>query len=83
MVTGEMALESLSRLWNAKYGEYLGITPESDAEGILQDIHWSSDSASSPPTRWANSTRHRSSPGYIRPSPTSTTGRLRATHRSS
>lgn len=42
IVAGDVAVESLPRLWNAKYREYLGITPESDAEGILQDVHWSS-----------------------------------------
>jgi carboxypeptidase Taq len=28
-------------MWNAKMKEYLGITPENDAEGMLQDVHWS------------------------------------------
>jgi carboxypeptidase Taq len=27
-------------LWNAKYEEYLGITPPSNSNGCLQDIHW-------------------------------------------
>lgn len=31
----------LPALWNAKYKEYLGITPENDGEGVLQDVHWS------------------------------------------
>ena len=26
---------------NEKYQEYLGITPTNDADGILQDTHWS------------------------------------------
>ena len=42
MVNGEVAVESLPAMWNAKYQEYLGITPPNDAQGILQDIHWSS-----------------------------------------
>ncbi len=42
MVNGEVAIESLPRLWNEKYREYLGIEPERDSEGILQDIHWTS-----------------------------------------
>ncbi|MEO7002691.1 MAG: carboxypeptidase M32 [Ktedonobacterales bacterium] len=42
MVNGEVKVESLPGMWNAKYQEYLGITPPNDAEGILQDIHWSS-----------------------------------------
>ena len=31
----------LPELWNDKYEEYLGVRPETDSEGILQDIHWS------------------------------------------
>ncbi|MFC4777667.1 carboxypeptidase M32 [Paenibacillus sp. GCM10023252] len=31
----------LPALWNDKYKEYLGITPSTDAEGVLQDVHWS------------------------------------------
>ncbi|MBP5159183.1 MAG: carboxypeptidase M32 [Lachnospiraceae bacterium] len=31
----------LPKLWNSKMQEYLGITPRDDAEGILQDMHWS------------------------------------------
>ena len=27
-------------LWNQKMKEYLDITPANDAEGILQDMHW-------------------------------------------
>ena len=27
--------------WNEKYTKYLGITPTTNAEGCLQDIHWS------------------------------------------
>jgi carboxypeptidase Taq len=42
MVNGEVAVESLPGLWNAKYKEYLGIEPATDSKGILQDIHWAS-----------------------------------------
>ncbi len=28
-------------LWNTRMEEYLGIRPESDANGVLQDVHWS------------------------------------------
>jgi len=31
----------LPALWNDKYKEYLGITPPNNAEGVLQDVHWS------------------------------------------
>ncbi|OPA74710.1 carboxypeptidase M32 [Paenibacillus selenitireducens] len=37
-----LAVEDLPAVWNAKYQEYLGITPPTDALGILQDVHWSS-----------------------------------------
>ncbi|HEV2582985.1 MAG TPA: carboxypeptidase M32 [Ktedonobacteraceae bacterium] len=42
MVNGDVDIESLPRLWNAKYREYLGIEPQRDSEGVLQDIHWTS-----------------------------------------
>jgi len=31
----------LPEVWNMKYKEALGITPSNDAEGVLQDVHWS------------------------------------------
>ncbi|MBM7645568.1 carboxypeptidase Taq [Scopulibacillus daqui] len=31
----------LPGIWNEKYEEYLGLRPENDREGVLQDIHWS------------------------------------------
>lgn len=34
----------LPELWNQKMKEYLDITPANDAEGILQDMHWSDGS---------------------------------------
>lgn len=36
-----VSVEELPALWNQKMQEYLGITPANDAEGILQDTHWS------------------------------------------
>src|SRR5699024_7492808 len=36
--------EKLPQLWNQLYQEYLGITPQNDSEGILQDIHWAGGS---------------------------------------
>src|SRR5437868_3494119 len=41
-IHGDVAVESLPRLWNAKYREYLGVEPANDAQGVLQDIHWTS-----------------------------------------
>ena len=37
-------VNDLPALWNQKMQEYLGITPKNDAEGILQDMHWSGGS---------------------------------------
>ncbi|MWC28155.1 carboxypeptidase M32 [Paenibacillus sp. MMS18-CY102] len=31
----------LPAIWNDKYREYLGIVPDSNANGVLQDVHWS------------------------------------------
>ncbi len=36
-----VSVKDLPQIWNQKYQEYLGITPPNDAEGILQDVHWS------------------------------------------
>lgn len=38
---GRVTVDDLPALWNKKYEEYLGITPDSDTHGILQDSHWS------------------------------------------
>jgi carboxypeptidase Taq len=31
----------LPAAWNEKYQQYLGITPATEREGVLQDVHWS------------------------------------------
>jgi carboxypeptidase Taq len=36
----KLSVEDLPEAWNAKMEEYLGITPENDAQGVLQDVHW-------------------------------------------
>ena len=41
VIEGRVYVDDLPELWNAKMQEYLGITPTSDAEGVLQDVHWS------------------------------------------
>jgi carboxypeptidase Taq len=40
----EIEVKDLPRIWNEKMNEYLGVTPDSDAEGVLQDVHWSGGS---------------------------------------
>ncbi|MDR4479275.1 MAG: carboxypeptidase M32 [Nitrospira sp.] len=41
LVEGQAQPEDLPDLWNEKMQSYLGIVPERDAEGVLQDVHWS------------------------------------------
>jgi carboxypeptidase Taq len=42
LIEGSLAVSHLPEAWNAKMEEYLGVTPGSDATGVLQDVHWSS-----------------------------------------
>lgn len=42
MVTGEQGTEDLNTVFADMLEEYLGIRPETDAQGVLQDVHWSS-----------------------------------------
>jgi carboxypeptidase Taq len=41
LMEGRLDVKDLPEAWNARMQEYLGITPENDAQGVLQDIHWS------------------------------------------
>jgi carboxypeptidase Taq len=41
LIRGNIDVEDVPELWNDKYEEYLGVRPDTDAEGCLQDIHWS------------------------------------------
>ena len=41
LINDALQVADLPDAWNAKYQQYLGVTPPSDAEGVLQDIHWS------------------------------------------
>lgn len=44
MLEGKIAIKDLPEAWNARMEDYLGITPPNDAQGVLQDIHWSGGS---------------------------------------
>lgn len=44
LIDGDIMVKDLPKLWNKKYEEYLGVNPDNDAEGVLQDIHWSQGS---------------------------------------
>ena len=41
-VNGEITVDEIPALWNAKYKAYLGVDVPDDAQGCLQDVHWSS-----------------------------------------
>jgi len=41
LIAKEITVDELPTIWNQKYHEYLGITPPSNADGVLQDVHWS------------------------------------------
>ncbi|MDQ8203540.1 carboxypeptidase M32 [Pelagicoccus sp. SDUM812003] len=41
LFSGELSVNELPEYWNTQYQELLGITPANDAEGVLQDVHWS------------------------------------------
>ena len=40
LFNGEVEVKDLPKIWNEKYQEYLGISPDKDSDGILQDVHW-------------------------------------------
>jgi carboxypeptidase Taq len=41
LLEGRLSVAEAPEAWNAKMQEYLGLTPSTDKEGILQDVHWS------------------------------------------
>ena len=41
LLTGQLSVADAPAAWNGKMRSYLGITPPTNREGILQDIHWS------------------------------------------
>ncbi|MCF7790960.1 MAG: carboxypeptidase M32 [Victivallales bacterium] len=41
LVEETVNVKDLPEIWNLKMKEYFGITPVNDAQGVLQDIHWS------------------------------------------
>lgn len=44
LINGNIKVSDLTKIWNEKYNEYLGITPSCDREGVLQDVHWAGGS---------------------------------------
>ncbi len=41
MLNGDLTVADLPAAWNDKMQTLIGITPPNDAEGCLQDVHWS------------------------------------------
>lgn len=50
LVNGSLQIEDLPEAWNALYKRYLNLTPQHNADGVLQDIHWFSGSIGYFPT---------------------------------
>jgi len=42
LIAGDLAAGDVPAAWNEGYRRYLGITPDDDAAGCLQDMHWAS-----------------------------------------
>lgn len=41
LMAGSLSVQDIPAAWNQLYGEYLGIEVPNDAQGCLQDSHWS------------------------------------------
>ena len=41
LLNGDLPVADAPAAWNEKYRQYLGIVPPSNADGVLQDVHWS------------------------------------------
>lgn len=41
LIGGKVSVSEIPSLWNDKMEEFLGVRPKNDAEGVLQDVHWS------------------------------------------
>ena len=50
LISGDLDVEEVPAVWNDKMEEYLGVRPETDSEGCLQDIHWTHGSLGYFPT---------------------------------
>jgi carboxypeptidase Taq len=41
MIGGDVSVAEIPSIWNDRMEKYVGVRPKNDAEGVLQDIHWS------------------------------------------
>ena len=42
LIDGTLAVEDVPEAWNSRFEEFFGIKLDNDANGCLQDVHWSS-----------------------------------------
>ncbi len=40
LLEGKLTISELPKAWNDRYEEYLGVRPDNDTLGVMQDIHW-------------------------------------------
>ncbi len=41
LINGKIKVEDLPEIWRENMRKYLGVSPKTDSEGVLQDVHWS------------------------------------------
>jgi carboxypeptidase Taq len=41
LIDGELSVAELPEAWNSRFHDYLGLQVKDDADGVLQDVHWS------------------------------------------
>jgi len=41
LFAGEINVDELPSVWNRLIEDYLGVSPDNDSNGVLQDVHWS------------------------------------------
>jgi len=41
LISGDIEVDDLPKVWNNMYEEFLGVIPPNDTLGVLQDVHWS------------------------------------------
>ncbi len=40
LMTGELSVDDLPSAWNDMYKKYLGVSSDTDKDGVMQDVHW-------------------------------------------
>jgi len=50
LIDGSLRVRDLPAAWHAKMRHYLGVVPETDRDGVLQDVHWAGGSIGYFPT---------------------------------